>query len=389
MSRVKTLVNMYEVFKKVGVHFTIKGSSGYGFSAMSDDMGYFFYSIILASRLRLPILKAGSVFFNLSLAVSFFIISASFFFMKRSYLNYSIIILGLLRLLMPLIYLNHPYIAYVLGVSPIALVLLADSCDSNSLFMMSALVGGIIASIADNVRMLSALPLLIFYGVYLLLSHKQSLKQKIIFITLFLVAYSIPYFHYKYCLKNRDVFLIQQGVVPPERAKHVFWHNIYTGLGFLHNKENIIWNDTCAANKALKINSKAIYPSSLYEKTIRNEIFRLCKEKRYFVATTVFSKLGVILYFFLLYFGYIGLLCSYFYPKSWFIELAFWAALGVSALPGVLTLPVTAYLIGFITVTIIYTLYSLLYALKRGVLKDIKTGIGTFIERIKNAKNII
>ncbi|MFT6765290.1 MAG: hypothetical protein ACJAZS_000165 [Alteromonas naphthalenivorans] len=384
MSRIAILENMYYSFKETGIYLLTKCSLGYSISTSADDMGYFFYSIILGSSLGLSCIKATYCFFNISIGVLFSIIGISCFYMGKSYSGYGIIVIGLLRLWMPFIYLNHPYIAYGLGVAPIAILLCADFRSSKILFWISSLSGGIIASITNTIRMFSALPMFVFYIIYILFSYRQSVRQKSIFIFLFLIGYSIPYFHYMYHMNKRDTFLVAHGIAIPERTTHVFWHNIYTGLGFLSNQESIAWQDKCAGDRALIINPKARYPSVLYEKTIRNEIFRLCREKRYFIATTIFAKLGVILYFFLIYFGGLGILVSWFYPKPWYLELALWAALGISALPGILTLPTTPYLIGFITVTIIYTMYSLIIALNRGILKDFKKYYVTKIRRHKS-----
>ena len=371
MSRIATLINMYKVLKDTGVYFLVKSSAEYHCPTASDDLGYFFYTIFLGNFLNLAPLQASQLFFYLGVAISFIIITIAFLGISKSYVGYGIVLLCMIRLTMPLLYLNPPYIAYLLASAPIAIILFADFYSSKKAFLIAAIIGGFLGSVSDEIRSFSAFPLFVFCFIYLLFNQKWPIKRKITFIVLFSLSYSIPCFHCMYHMKKRNKFLTSQGVLLTDSTRHVFWHNIYTGLGFLNNNENIIWNDTCAINRALGINSESKYPSVLYEQTIRNEIFRLCKEKRYFVATTIFAKLGVILYFFLIYFGLFGVLCSWFYPKPLRIELAFWASLGVSALPGILTLPVVAYLIGFIAITIMYTMYSSLYALKNGMLTDI------------------
>lgn len=386
MSRLSTLVTMYESFKETGMHFLTKSVIGYHPPIASDDLGYFFYTIFLAHLFDLIPLQASQLFFYLGIGVSLSIIVIAFLSMTQNYVGCGLVLLCIIRLVMPLLHLNPPYIAYLSGVSSIAIMLLADFYSSKKTFFIAAVMAGILGSIADTIRNFAILPLFIFYIIYLLFTKKISFKNKIIFIVLFCIAYSGPYFYYMHHLKKRNVFLVSQGQQVNNNVQHVFWHNIYTGLGFLNNNENIIWNDSCAANRALEINPKAKYPSALYEQTIRDEVFRLCKENRYFVATTVFAKLGIILYFFLIYFGFIGVVCSYYYPRSWYLEFAFWAALAMSALPGVLTLPVTPYLIGFITVTILYTLYGVLYALQQGVLNDADKLYSKLLRTIKRIK---
>ena len=188
----------------------------------------------------------------------------------------------------------------------------------------------------------------------------------------FIIGYLLPVYHFNYEIQRRNVFLKQNNISLPNRESHVFWHNIYTGFGFLQNEYGIEWKDECAIKAALAVNPQAEYPYKLYEQTIKNLLFKLCKEKRYFVLTTIFAKLGVVFYYFLIYFGWLAVLVSWFFPKPWYIELAFWSAMGVAALPGIMTIPVTAYLIGFITCTVLYGIYSILYAFNRGLLNFLR-----------------
>ncbi len=363
MNRIDPLKKILTTFKETGIYFLTRDINGYKIPSAADDVGYFFYCTILSNWFVLSPVQASWCFFYCTFAVSLLLIGGSFFCMATSYVEYVLVVLFLGRLAMPFRYLSHIYSIYMLPIAPLALLLYADMYFSKYVFWLSAFLVGLMGSFADNVRIFSALPLYVFVGVYLLLSVKFQKKTKLIFIVFFILGYSLPWAHYSYYLNERSRFLVKNNISMDYNKSHVFWHNIYVGLGFLNNNENIVWSDTCGAKRALEINSKARYPSSLYEKTIKDEVFRLCREKRYFIATTIFAKIGVIFYYFLLYFGFVGLICSWFYPKSLSIELSFLVALGVSALPGILTLPVTPYLIGFITLTVMYSLFGCLYVL--------------------------
>ena len=276
-----------------------------------------------------------------------------------------------MKLKMSLFNLNYIYIIYIFGVAPIIFLLLSHHEKSFTFLKISVLSAGFVAAVSNTIRIFSAAPIILFYSVYCIGNPEYKISQKLLLTFLFLGGYSIPYFHYQSYPNRVKVFLQE---LQPEGSintqKYGFLHNIYTGLGFLNNDQDISLLDQCAFDRVLKINPKAKTASFLYEKTIKNEIFRLCKEKRYFIATTIFAKLGVILYYFLIYFGLLGILTSWLYPKPWYLECAFWGALGISALPGVLILPSTDYLIWFISITILYSFYSLLWAFSRGLKKE-------------------
>ena len=354
----QTLYAMCQAFKETGVLLLIKQGSEYSAQTAADDNGYFLYATLLSSLFSLDPQIAANTLFGVLLYVPLFLMGTFFYKLFPTRVSLLVITLGLVRLSMPLMDLNHPYIAYFSVFLLIPSVLLFEGDKPSFWFYGVSFLAGLYCSGLDLMRSFASLPVIVFLFVYVVFRQHAIVKQKALLIGLFCVGYLVPVTYFSHLVKIRNNFLINQNLSIPERDNHVFWHNIYTGLGYLNNSEGITWSDSCAGEAALKINPEAKYPSKLYEQTIRDEIFRLCKEKRYFMATTLFAKLGVIFYYFLIYFGWIGLLCSYFYPKPWHIELAFWAALGVSALPGILTIPVTAYLIGFITCTIVYVLHT-------------------------------
>jgi hypothetical protein len=381
--RLKRLTLICKAFKDTGIHLIRQNANGsYAALTASDDIGYFIYSTLISYWFLFDSYTAGIAFFYTLLCVPFFIMGISFYLISSSWLSIGIIFAGLLRLKMPLMFLNHTYIAYFASFLLIPLFLVFETRrHSIFIFYFVSLIAGFLCSFFNSIRLLSALPVIVFLVCYVLLHQQWKWIRKISFCLLFLIGYSIPSQYLSYHIKARNVFLKEHNISPPVREQHVFWHNIYTGLGFLDNNEGIMWADDCGADRARAINPKAIYPSELYEQTIKNEIFRLCKEKRYFVVTTIFAKLGVILYFFLIYFGWIGVIASWFYFKPWYIELAFLLAFIVSALPGVLTLPVVGYLVGFITCTILYAVYSMLWALNKGVLGDIDKVISNVLRK--------
>lgn len=359
-----TLQAIYSAFKRTGIHLLSLHDGKYFPSGPPDDSGYFLYVSILSSFFGLEPLVTAALFFKFFTVITLVVLFIGFYCMFPRRISIFLISLFLGRLMMPLVSLNKVYFANFFASMFIPLVLLVEKKKNLNWFYKLSIVAGMATSFFDTIRLFSSLPLIVFSVLHIIFSKVFTYKQKMRACMLFFLFYQIPSLHFMYEFNRRNAFLKKQGIeIPNLGTAHLFWHNIYTGLGYLNNSEGITWNDSCAAEAALKINPEAKYPSKLYEQTIRSEILRLCKEKRYFVITTLFAKLGVIFYYFLTYFGWVGFLCSYLYPKPWYIECAFWAALAVSALPGILTIPITAYLIGFITCTMVYALYSLLWAI--------------------------
>lgn len=364
MSRLEILHRTIDAFYKTGivllnyVHGAWEGLSG------GDDLGYFFYTTYLAYITGYAAQQASMVFFLGIIVLSFLLLFIALFVFSPSYLSALLITGGLFRLWMPLQELNHLYVAYFFAFSVIPLVLLLQK-KRTLFFIISMSSGvGVVLGIADRVRIYAALPVLVFIGIYILGNILITRRHKVYVLLCVALGYGAVYEHFFYKLQQRNLFLKKQRCQVPQTHAHLFWHNIYAGFGYLQNPYGIEWSDTCCAQAALQKNNQAVYATPLYDKTVKQLVLQLCREKKYFVLTTLFAKLGVVFYFFLLYFGWLGLVAAYYVPKPWYIECAFLGAAGVSALPGLLTLPVTAYLVGFISCTIIYTLYSVLWAYK-------------------------
>ena len=67
---------------------------------------------------------------------------------------------------------------------------------------------------------------------------------------------------------------------------------------------------------------------------------------------SLFAKAGVVLMFFFSMVGMAWVLCSYWYPKPWYEEIAWWGLFALAAAPGILAIPRFEYLSGFIVGTV-------------------------------------
>ena len=303
LTRGERLRSMYKCFQSTGVHCLIKQQGNYQVIGCGDDLGYFLYSTIFSYYLNLDPLIGANILFYVIAAVGLFGMGICYFKMANSKFSIVVILAGLGRICMPLIGLNIVYIAYFFACLFIPLLLLVDIKKTKKNLIGISFLGGLICSFSDNIRILSSLPSVIFYLIFLIFSSKWSKKLKLLSLLFFMSGYGVLVYHFNYEIQRRNIFLKENNIPLPNRENHVFWHNIYTGFGFLINNHGIEWKDKCSIDAALAVNPHAKYPSKLYEETIKSLLFKLLTEKTYFVMTTIFAKLGVILYFFLIYFG--------------------------------------------------------------------------------------
>ncbi len=386
-SRIFNLLNTFYAYKKYGQLLLFSNQNIVSKLSCCDDLGLFMYVPFFSSLFGLDPIVGSKFFFLGLLSIFFLIIGVCFFSLVKNIGAALAVSFGLYRLIHPFYELSDVYLGYVLPFVAIPLLLVSLEKNNKKLFLTSFFVAGLVGSFSDILRILSSTPVIVFFLIILLFNTLYTRYKKIIPLLFLLAGYSIPYVHFNYVLHQRDLFLknnhYQQQDVP---IQHVFWHNMYIGFGFLKNNHDITWEDSCGERHAREIVPGVEVGSPVYEKTIRNLIFNLIKNDRYFVANTLFAKFGILIFFFCLYFGFLGLLASYFVPKAWYVELAFLCCAGVSALPGLLTIPVTAYLIGFITCTIFYSIYSLMYFFNNNGLTEIEKSFKKFLLIIKNTR---
>jgi|GEM_PF-1919235 len=173
-------------------------------------------------------------------------------------------------------------------------------------------------------------------------------------------------------LKLRNNYLEAHGIAYGDHTLgHVFWLSIYVGCGFITNDLGISFSDSCGFNKIKEINPTVQFCSVEAEQIMKKEVFALCKSHPFFILKMLFAKAGVLFYY-LLMFANVGLLCAWFYRKPWYLEISYWLAICFSALPGLVTVPVAPYLTGFFTAATFYGTHSILWALQHGLYDRIK-----------------
>ena len=385
--RIVNLLATYASYIKNGILLSIEDKHTVFALKCCDDLGLFMYVPWFSSFFDLDPLQGVRIFF-LGITIVFFLVtSISFLAMVKNIWGYLAISLGLYRLTDPLRQLSYVYLGYLFPFMAIPVLLVALEKKHKNLFLFSFFLCGLVAGFSDILRILSALPVILFFLIILCFNSTFVRFKKIIPLAIFLAGYAIPYGHFKYVIHKRDTFLKEHNSINNTLPDaHIFWHNMYIGFGFLANKHDITWEDSCGARHARQVLPGVEVGSKDYEDITRTFIINLIKTDRYFVANALFAKFGVLIFFFLLYLGFLGILAAYFVPKAWYIEFAFFCCAGMSAMPGILTLPVTAYFMGFITCTSIYTIYSLIWFFNNNGIKEIKKSYKSLVHTIKTTE---
>lgn len=338
----------------------------------ADDIGMYHLIPKLAHTFSLSLDQAICFFYYGMLLLGFILGMIGFFKFYSGWMQRAVVTAGLLGICfisrMPDTYVAAS--AAAMALVPLSIYMLTKK-SWGTLFYIWALCAGIIIGFAQYIRAFSAMPPLIFMVVLVLFTQTFKVRQKLIVGIILLLGCSLPAFYFSH-IYNQHVAYVQQHLPnePINLKTHVFWHNVYIGLGFLNNEYGIKYDDSVAAAKVASIDPSIIYCSREYEETLRTQVLKILKTDVGFIIKTLFAKLGIML-FFLLKYANIGLIAALFYRKPWYIELAFWASMAAGTVFGFLTVPVSLYLFSYISLAALYGVVSINYALQLGVMDSL------------------
>ncbi len=250
--------------------------------------------------------------------------------------------------------------ATVLAIVPWALFLLVNRDDSRirDLFLFAS---GLFLGVAQWIRTHSGTPVILFL---LVLIFGSSIRpgRKLFLVAALIAGFVLPIFYSRLVLRERDQYLHSvDASYYPQRSQHVFWHTAYIGLGYLNNPYVPAWRDAVGAETVAAVAPQVIFGSAEYESILKDRVIEIFHKDRYFIAYTFAAKLGVITVMLLATAG-LGILASVLCPKGFVIETAFWLAIAFAALGGIVGIPIPQYLLGMITLAILYNYVSVCYA---------------------------
>jgi hypothetical protein len=223
--------------------------------------------------------------------------------------------------------------------------------------LLIAFSGGILLGFGQWIRTQSASAPVVFFAVLLFASPLRR-SMKLFLSAALLIGVGLPSFYAQLALQERDKFLVhhQSGYKQPLNH-HVLWHTAYLGLAYLTNPYVSAWRDSAAVDYVESINPTAIYGGEEYENVLRHRVEEIVQRDHRFIFYTVAAKIGVLGGMLLIFIN-VGLAAAIKRPKPLALELAFWLAIAVAALPGIIAIPAPQYVVGMITLGLYYSYYS-------------------------------
>ncbi|MBT3455912.1 hypothetical protein HN446_02510 [bacterium] len=358
--------------KVAGTSLVGASKSGSGFFAVgqSDDYGIYYFVPKIATFLNVSAELAYHLFFYFTLVLSF---SIGFFLMCQVFeklLSRVICFFCLAALFVVTCYVWGVYIFMV--ACPVLLVSLAIYIFHkrlNVIFLSFLLfLSGVFCYFSHFIRAYSCVAALLFIAIIIFFARDYTRKEKFLLLVFLSFGFACSLMYVKYLFEARDNFLAEHGknsfVVETEK-KHVFWHATLGGLGFVNNEYGIKFDDSTICKYVYKkFPEVKRYPSVEYELAAKKCVFAFIKEKPKFVLFNYFAKLGIIFLYFII-FANIGILCAVSRRKLLILDIAFFVAAVFSSIFGVLTLPNTIYLLGFIAVATLWGMISICFYVEK------------------------
>jgi len=389
--RYKVLEYLIAVTDKINVPFIGYDGNDLVSAGVMDDLGIYYFIPKIKEIFSLSLDQAIVIFFYGIVLVAFALGLAGFLLLYKSLLPRIIAFTALLSLSFLSLRVGDVYIAYsasTIAVFPLFLYFIKQK-KLNYMFIFYSFIVGLIISFFQIIRAFSSTGSFLFVSVLVLTRTSLSLSKRLLLLGVIGCGMIIFPLYFKMLYHQYDDFASKHlSSYQKTTDKHIFWHSVYLGFGFLNNDLGIKYDDSVGEKKAISIDPNAIYPSERYEQVMKEQVFNLFKTQKQFVLSTIFAKIGM-LFFVLLSSGryvldwknlltlylnllfILGIFLSFLYRKSWKIDLAFLMAILFNALFGILIMPAMSYLLGFVICVALYSVVSINYALEQGLMRDI------------------
>lgn len=372
----------FDAWNKTGLPFLIMNGEGNILpleNYAADDLGFFYFVPCLARIFEISLIDALWFFDAIVVVVGVLIAITGFWCLAQTAVEKLVILIGIAGLSIVMFMVGNLYIAPFFAFSFFPWIFVLLNAKRYKSLLVYWVLAGFIIGLTGLVRIYAGVAL----GIAgLAVTFLNTKKIGLILACMICMTAGIGVYSYWFSTKisQRNVYLNAHEIFHDAyKLRHNIWHNAYIGLGFITNDLGLCYSDNSAMQRVKVIRPDVLCNSSEYDQVLKNEFFSFCKQHPLFLMRVVFAKLGVLtLYLFM--FGNIGLLCAWFYRKPWFIELPYFFAFCFSALPGLLTVPVAEYLMGFFTVATFYGIHSIIWALQHGLWKRLKDFLNYFFK---------
>ncbi|PCJ87757.1 MAG: hypothetical protein COA57_04170 [Flavobacteriales bacterium] len=347
----------------------------YPIESSGDDVGIYFFVPLIARLFSIEYMFAYKLLFSSLVFGGFVLSSVGFALLFRNFWTRFIANLLLGAFAFFCFYVFDVYVLAFTVISTVPITLWIWKKKKLKPLLIAAFLLGLLVGIANLFRDHSGTGLLLFLLIGLLFSGKQylSLKPKVTLVGLLLLSFVIPKTGFYLLAKKRDAVLENHYGRKPEFGNfvnsHIFWHNVYLGLGYIeNNKYGIEWSDMQAldrANRYMKNQPETSSPlftltyiPEEYESILKNEIFSILRKNPFFIMKTVTLKFFDILWKLLICFN-VGLVLLFLVKpplKQW---IPFAAGIAFYSLPALLVWPFPMYVLGALSLILIACLLLL------------------------------
>lgn len=368
-ARTAFLLDTIEVFKRTGVYL-LGYENGYTPIGYGDDLGLYYFIPKLMTLFHWDMDQTVVFFLAGLITISSLIGLISCFLMAKKATSRLLILPAYVLMVVVIFTSWDVYVvqaATVLTIIPPYLYISSKKYRPG-IFIPFLLLAGLFLGYANFVRTQSGTLVLIFLALAIGLYLKIENKKKLVLFACLLVGVVFSKLHVSSLLAKRDAFLQEHAPhAPVYVSRHAYWHSIYISMGYLNNPYGLIPRDRYAHEFVAKISPTTIPGSAEYESILRRGTFKFWIEHPFFSVQTFFAKFGVYLFYFFLFGHWGGVLWL---KKRSYREcpLAFYGALALSGLIGLLTVPFFAYALGFIALSTLMGSIALIRANDRGQL---------------------
>ena len=351
------------------------GFEGGQWTPTTDDVGVYIIVPWLAHGLGLPLRCAYDLFFSLLIAVSFVSGTIGFLTLTPAPWPRLVGVAALATVSLLAFWVGDVYI--LLGMVPVALVpwiLLATRRSTLLPLATVAAISGAVAAASDFVRAGSGTILLIFLTLALAFGKSLRPKVKLAGVATTVICFAIVWAAFMHLVAERDTFLRAQTSNESQlRFRHPFWHSVYIGLGYAKNDLVPAYRDEVGVARVCSESPSVDYLSQEYERVLRNATEQLVRHHPGIVVRNLVKKTLVVALLVLVC-GNIGWIAFLRRPIVWSIDLAFYAAMAVNSLYGILVAPYASYLFGLIS-------YSALFGATSVMLQSENADTGSYNRR--------
>jgi hypothetical protein len=338
----------------------------------ADDGGLDYFVPRLAAFLKLPLAESVDIFLGGILIGSFGLgLAGLLLFLRSPWTRYlavfEVFVLAIFCLRVGDVYLVPA--AAVLAVVPWVLYFSRMKRPS-FLFLLFLVLAGMGLGAANLLRTHSGTAVMLFCIPILGFLVEVKPRWRMVMLASLISGLLISTLYFRHAFTLRDTYLRNQladYVAAPRQ--HPMWHSFYIGLGFVSNPYVAGgYCDEVAVEKVRSISPGAAFLSPEYDLILAKEVSQIAMHHPYVLLVNLVAKLGILQMIVLLV-GNIAWWAAFYSRRPRSLDLAFLIAIGFSALPGLLVIPVPKYLLGCIALVVVYALVSIDYAAQQGALR--------------------